>query len=54
MKRSKYVQLSLAASVALAISGEVAAQDQQRFNRSRSASAPKWPPMSAPTPTSRH
>ncbi|WP_025109508.1 DUF1190 domain-containing protein [Pseudomonas sp. H1h] len=31
MKRSKYVQLSLAASVALAISGEVAAQDQQRF-----------------------
>ncbi|MCM8740542.1 DUF1190 domain-containing protein [Pseudomonas koreensis] len=31
MKRSKYVQLSLAASVALAISGEVAAQEQQRF-----------------------
>ena len=31
MKRSKYVQLSLAASVALGISGEVAAQDQQRF-----------------------
>ncbi|MGZ9664923.1 DUF1190 domain-containing protein [Pseudomonas sp. GNP014] len=31
MKRSKYVQLSLAASVALAISGEVAAQDTQRF-----------------------
>ena len=31
MKRSKYVQLSLAASVVLAISGEVAAQDQQRF-----------------------
>jgi len=31
MKRSKYVQLSLAASVALAISGEVAAQEHQRF-----------------------
>ena len=31
MKRSKYVQLSLAASVALAISGEVAAQEQQRY-----------------------
>ncbi|ANI00260.1 hypothetical protein A8L59_23545 [Pseudomonas koreensis] len=31
MKRSKYVQLSLAASVALAISGEIAAQEQQRF-----------------------
>ena len=30
MKRSKYVQLSLAASVALAISGEAAALDQQR------------------------
>ncbi|ABA76784.1 MULTISPECIES: DUF1190 domain-containing protein [Pseudomonas] len=30
MKRSKYVQLSLAASVALAISAEVAAQEQQR------------------------
>ncbi|MCU0120165.1 DUF1190 domain-containing protein [Pseudomonas sp. B2M1-30] len=30
MKRSKYVQLSLAASVALAISGEAAAQEQQR------------------------
>lgn len=30
MKRSKYVQLSLAASVAMAISGEVAAVDQQR------------------------
>ncbi|KAE9647004.1 DUF1190 domain-containing protein [Pseudomonas sp. PB106] len=30
MKRSKYVQLSLAASVALAISGEAAAVDQQR------------------------
>jgi uncharacterized protein YgiB involved in biofilm formation len=30
MKRSKYVQLSLAASVALAISGEVAAVDQPR------------------------
>jgi uncharacterized protein YgiB involved in biofilm formation len=31
MKRSKYVQLSLAASVALAISGEVAAQEQRNF-----------------------
>jgi uncharacterized protein YgiB involved in biofilm formation len=30
MKRSKYVQLSLAASVALAITGEAAALDQQR------------------------
>jgi len=30
MKRSKYFQLSLAASVALAISGEAAAQEQQR------------------------
>lgn len=30
MKRSKYVQLSLAASVALAISGEAAAVDQSR------------------------
>jgi uncharacterized protein YgiB involved in biofilm formation len=30
MKRSKYVQLSLAASVAMAISGEAAAVDQQR------------------------
>jgi len=30
MKRSKYVQLSLAASVALAISGEAAAEAQQR------------------------
>lgn len=30
MKRSSYVQLSLAASVAMAISGEVAAVDQQR------------------------
>lgn len=30
MKRSKYVQLSLAASVALAISGEVVAQEQLR------------------------
>ncbi|MDI2143717.1 MULTISPECIES: DUF1190 domain-containing protein [unclassified Pseudomonas] len=30
MKRSKYVQLSLAASVALAISGELAAEEQQR------------------------
>jgi len=31
MKRSKYVQLSLAASVAMAISGEAAALDSQRF-----------------------
>ncbi|MFJ5256981.1 DUF1190 domain-containing protein [Pseudomonas sp. HOU2] len=31
MKRSKYVQLSLAASVAMAISGEAAALDPQRF-----------------------
>ncbi|PTT30974.1 DUF1190 domain-containing protein [Pseudomonas sp. HMWF021] len=31
MKRSKYVQLSLAASVAVAISGEAAALDPQRF-----------------------
>ncbi|WP_285418544.1 DUF1190 domain-containing protein [Pseudomonas sp. efr-133-TYG-5] len=31
MKRSKYVQLSLAASVALAISGEASALEQQRF-----------------------
>jgi uncharacterized protein YgiB involved in biofilm formation len=31
MKRSKYVQLSLAASVALAISGEAAAQEQRNF-----------------------
>ena len=30
MKRSKYVQLSLAASVAMAISGEAAAVDQPR------------------------
>ncbi|RON83968.1 DUF1190 domain-containing protein [Pseudomonas fluorescens] len=31
MKRSKYVQLSLAASVAMAISGEATALDSQRF-----------------------
>ncbi|MFJ2712276.1 DUF1190 domain-containing protein [Pseudomonas sp. NPDC087346] len=34
MKRSKYVQLSLAASVAMAISGQVSAQDQQQHFQS--------------------